>query len=169
MQLFNASILVIGVYMPTTDSHTEIYLSDIEKLINTHSHGPIVMAGDFNAHDGPPGGPRDLDQQNLHGKLLMELVDCNDLYFTFLHPSIMTAQIQSDFRSRIGAASRCFFQVMPMPPHPLNRLQSGAHLLSETAWPFMHGWMLLILWDSKGHSQCSLKIRTSACSASISA
>ena len=63
--------------MPTTESHTDIYqeyLSVIDKLINSHSHGPTVIAGDFNAQVGPPGG-----------KLLMELLDCNDLYFTSLN------------------------------------------------------------------------------------
>ena len=74
--------------MPTTDSNAEIYqecLLDIEKLINTHSHDPIVMAGNFNAHVGPPGGPRgSRPTENLHGKLQMELVDRNDLHFTSL-------------------------------------------------------------------------------------
>ena len=54
-------------------------------MINGHSHGPIVLAGDFNAHVEPPGGPRSLDPQNLHGKLLLELVNRNDLYFTSLN------------------------------------------------------------------------------------
>ena len=58
---------------------------DIEKIINGHSHSPIVLAGDFNAHVGPPGGPRSLNPQNLHGKLLLELVNRNDLYFTSLN------------------------------------------------------------------------------------
>ena len=54
-------------------------------MINAHSHGPIVLAGDFNAHVGPPGGPRSLNPQNLYGKLLLELLNRNDLYFTSLN------------------------------------------------------------------------------------
>ena len=54
-------------------------------MINAHSHGPIVLAGDFNAHVGRLGGPRGLNPQNLHGKLLLELVNRNDLYFTSLN------------------------------------------------------------------------------------
>ena len=82
-----APILIIGVYLPTSDTSTDIYqdyLSDMENLINNHPQGPVVIAGDFNAHVGPTGGPRCQEQQNVHGRLLSDLVDHNDLFFTSL-------------------------------------------------------------------------------------
>ncbi len=48
-----APILVIGVYLPMSDSPIDIYqnyLSEMEDLIVNHPHDPVIIAGDFNAH-----------------------------------------------------------------------------------------------------------------------
>ena len=81
------SILVIGVYLPTTDAPTDDFRSCllvVEDIINNHD-GPIVLAGDFNCHVGPEGGAKASGCQNLHGKLLLEMVQNNDLLFTSLN------------------------------------------------------------------------------------
>ena len=82
-----APTLIIGIYLPTTNTPTDIYqdyLSNMEKLVNSHPHGPIIIAGDYNAHVGPVGGPRYQERQDCQGKLLAELVDRNDLFFISL-------------------------------------------------------------------------------------
>ena len=69
-------ILVIGVYLPTTDAPIDDFqscLHTLEDLINNHD-GPIVIAGDFNSHVGPEGGAKAPGNQNLHGRLLLEMV-----------------------------------------------------------------------------------------------
>ena len=53
--------------------------------------------------------------------------------------STITVQTQSDLIPATGAAMRCFFQAIPTPPHPLERLHSGVNLLSVTAIPFILG------------------------------
>ena len=77
-------ILVIGVYLPTTDAATDDFRSCLlvlEDIINNHD-GPIVLAGDFNCHVGPEGGAKASGCQNIHGRLLLEMVQNNDLFFT---------------------------------------------------------------------------------------
>ena len=52
-------------------------LLELEQLISTSSsHGPVLIAGDFNAHLGPLGGPT----PNQQGVLLQQLVNRCDLY-----------------------------------------------------------------------------------------
>ena len=82
-----APTLIIGIYLPTTNTPTDIYqdcLSDMEKLINSYPHGPIIIAEDYNAHVGPVGGPRCQERQYCQGMLLKELLDRNDLFFISL-------------------------------------------------------------------------------------
>lgn len=75
----SAPVTIIGVYLPTTDSPSDVYddyLSNIEALIKQHSYVPVIIAGDFNAHVGPDSSPRQQsqarcnDKQNSHSKLL---------------------------------------------------------------------------------------------------
>ena len=82
-----APMLIIGVYLPTTDCPSDDFchcLHTIEDLVNKHNQGPVIIAGDFNAHVGPNREPRGLDSQNHHGKFLMDLVINNDLFFSSL-------------------------------------------------------------------------------------
>ena len=77
---------MVGVYLPTTDALTDDFKSCLyilEDLINKHE-GPVVLAGDFNSHVGPEGGDKALGSQNLHGRLLLEMVQNNDLFITSL-------------------------------------------------------------------------------------
>ena len=52
-------ITVLGVYLPCADQGVDGYCSallELEQLISTtSSHGPVLIAGDFNAPLGPPG------------------------------------------------------------------------------------------------------------------
>lgn len=80
------SILIIGVYLPTTDVPIDDFhlcLHTLESLINNHS-GPVVIAGDFNCHVGEEGGPRATNNPNHQGDLLLEMVQNNHLFFTSL-------------------------------------------------------------------------------------
>ena len=59
-----APMLIIEVYLPTTDCPTDDFchcLHTIEDLVNKHNQGPVIIAGDFNAHVGPNRGPRGID------------------------------------------------------------------------------------------------------------
>ena len=70
-------MLIIGVYLPATDCPTDDFchcLHTIEDLVNKYNQGPVIIAGDFNAHVGLNGGPRGLDSPNHHGKFLMDLL-----------------------------------------------------------------------------------------------
>ena len=76
-------ILVIGVYLPTTNSPIEEYrhcLHTIEDLINRHHDMTVIIAGDFNAHIGATGGPRGVGDPNSQGLLLLEMIHNNNLY-----------------------------------------------------------------------------------------
>ena len=77
-------ITVLGVYLPCADQGMDAYCSallELEHLISTSSsHGPVMIAGDFNAHLGPLGRPRGLGTPNQQGVLLHQLVNRCDLY-----------------------------------------------------------------------------------------
>ena len=93
------SIPVISVYLPSTDHPTEDFhqcLHILEDLVNKHC-GPVILAGDFNSHVGSEGGPKASGSQNLHGRLLLEMVCYNDLFITFLS-SLSTGPSYTYFR-----------------------------------------------------------------------
>ena len=80
-------ITVLGVYLSCADQGMDAYCSalvELEQLITTSSRfGPVLIAGDFNAHLGPLGGPRGLDTPNQQGILLKQLISHCDLYVVF--------------------------------------------------------------------------------------
>ena len=126
-----APILVIGVYLPTTDYPTEDFLQclhTIEELVNKHG-GPVILAGDFNSHVGKDGGPRAQGNQNPHGKLLLELVHNNDMYITSL------SNISTYFRDNVQTTTDYIIadaihapQVSCCYTHDTHPLNSSDHL-----------------------------------------
>ena len=72
-------ISIFGVYLPCSDQGMECYrehLVELEQLICESQHqGPVLIAGDFNAHLGSLGGPRGLGQPNQQGLLFKDLID----------------------------------------------------------------------------------------------
>ena len=73
------SMLVVGVYFPTTDAPIDDFQSNLlslENIINDHK-SPAVLAGDFNSHVGPERVARASGCQNIHGKLL-EMIQNNN-------------------------------------------------------------------------------------------
>ncbi len=81
--------MISGVYLPTSDCALDdfrFHLTVIEGLVNRHHHGPVCVAGDFNAHVGSDGGPRGQGNPNPHGRLLCEMMhnNINDLFFLSL-------------------------------------------------------------------------------------
>ena len=96
----SSPILVIGVYLPTTNSPTDEYhhcLHTIENLINRHQDMPVIVAGEFNAHIGTRGGPRGSGDTNNQGSLLLEMISNNDLYVSSLS-CISTGPLYTFFR-----------------------------------------------------------------------
>ena len=93
----SSSILVIGVYLPTTTSPIDEYrhcLHTIENLINKYRDIPVIIAGNFNAHVGARGGSGDPNNQ---GSLLLEMISNNDLYVSSLS-CISTGPLYTFFR-----------------------------------------------------------------------
>ena len=75
-------VIIIGVYLPTTNSPLEEYrecLDVIECLINRHPGWPVIITGDFNAHVGTEGGARGRGEMNIQGEFLMDLI-CTSLH-----------------------------------------------------------------------------------------
>ena len=69
---------MIGVYLPCLDLGMDFYcecLIELERFISESSlQGPVLVAGDFNAHLGEQGGQRGSRDQNIQGVMLMELM-----------------------------------------------------------------------------------------------
>ncbi len=65
--------------MPCADLGMDCFrdhLTELEKRIcESHPLGPVFIAGDFNAHLCPLGGPKGLGQPNHQGLLLKDLID----------------------------------------------------------------------------------------------
>jgi endonuclease/exonuclease/phosphatase (EEP) superfamily protein YafD len=60
-------------------------LVELERLVSESSgYGPVVIAGDFNAHLGSLSGPRDRETPNQQGILLQQLIDRCELYVVSL-------------------------------------------------------------------------------------
>ena len=64
-------ITIVGVYLPCLDLGIDLYrdcLSELEKVISkSECMGPVIVAGDFNAHLGSIWGPRVQCNPNLQG------------------------------------------------------------------------------------------------------
>ena len=75
---------IIGIYLPCLDLGVELYhesLIELERVISESEHwGPVIIAGDFNAHLGPTWGPRAHENPNLQGILLGEVLDSCKLH-----------------------------------------------------------------------------------------
>ena len=72
-------ISILGVYLPCLDMEVELYrdsLVDLERVVlESQQWGPVIVAGDFNAHLGPMCGPRAHMSPNVQGVLLSEVLD----------------------------------------------------------------------------------------------
>ena len=81
-------LTVTGVYLPSSDHPLETfreYLSDLEGMISSlQRNGPIIIAGDFNAHLGRDSGPWVCGDKNAQGTLLQEFIHRASLYIQFL-------------------------------------------------------------------------------------
>ena len=75
----DAWLSVIGVYLPCLDLGMELYqntLIELERVISESAQlGPVIVAGDFNAHLGSVWGPRAHNHPNVQCVLLGELLD----------------------------------------------------------------------------------------------
>ncbi len=83
-ELPSSTLSIIGVYLPCIDQGLDVFaecLSVLESLVcDSKRLGPVIVAGDFNAHLGTLGGPRGLGSPNQQGFLVKELIDR-----TYLH------------------------------------------------------------------------------------
>ena len=55
VEITNSPLLVICVYLPTSDCINEeyqAYLISLESIINSHPDHHVIIIGDFNAHTG---------------------------------------------------------------------------------------------------------------------
>ena len=72
-------ISILGVYLPCLDLGAELYhdsLVELERVVSESEQlGPVIIAGDFNAHLGPMWGPRAHKSPNIQGVLLGEVLD----------------------------------------------------------------------------------------------
>ena len=67
---------------------TLVLFIELERVITeSESYGPVVIAGDFNAHLGTQGGERASDNLNPQGALLKQLVDRCELHVASLSAS----------------------------------------------------------------------------------
>ena len=75
---------IIGVYLPCADLGMDYYrdtLVELERVISDSANlGPVVIAGDFNAHLGYMWGPRTSNTVNSQGLLLGELLSRCELH-----------------------------------------------------------------------------------------
>ena len=90
----SSPILVIGVYLPTTNSPIDEYR---HCLINRHRDMTVIIAGDFNTHIGANGGPRGIGDPNSQWQLLLEMIHDNDLYVPTLS-CLSTGPLHTFFR-----------------------------------------------------------------------
>ena len=87
IDLDRVTLLVIGVYLPTSDCTLDIYndhLIEVEALIKNHPDCCVIIGGDFNAHVAVAGNLKGNSSQNSHGNLLSNMVCRNDLFFSSL-------------------------------------------------------------------------------------
>ena len=79
-----AEFTILGVYLPCAGQGLETYcehLIELERLVSEGQRlGPVLIAGDFNAHLGPLGGTRGQDNPNQEGIILKQLLDRCELY-----------------------------------------------------------------------------------------
>ena len=81
-------ISIIGVYLPCADLGMDYYrdtVVDLEKIISDSTIlGPVVVAGDFNAHLWQLWGPHTSSTTNCQGLLLGEQLNRCELHATSL-------------------------------------------------------------------------------------
>ena len=82
---------IIGAYLPCADLGMDYFrdtLAELEKVISDSTNlGPVVVAGDFNAHLSHLWGPRGSTTANTQGVLLGELLGRCKLHATSLSNS----------------------------------------------------------------------------------
>ena len=75
----DCTLSILCVYLPSTDHDIDeykLYLNELESAINAlQSVGPVIVAGDFNAHLPALGS-----NTNTQGRLLNDLIDRNSLF-----------------------------------------------------------------------------------------
>ena len=82
----------LGVYLPCLDLGVELYreiLIELERVVlESEQLGPVIIAGDFNAHLGPTWGPRAHKSPNIQGVLLGEVLDKCKLHVVSLGETV---------------------------------------------------------------------------------
>ena len=85
-------ISILGVYLPCLDLGAKLYhdsLVELERVVSESEQlGPVIIAGDFNAHLGPMWGPRANKSPNIQGVLLGEVLDRCKLHAVSLGDSV---------------------------------------------------------------------------------
>ena len=77
----DAWLSITGVYLPCLNVGNRSTLIELERVISESAHmGPVIIAGDFNAHLGSMWGPRAHRSPNVQGILLGELLDRENLH-----------------------------------------------------------------------------------------
>ena len=133
-----AELTTLGVYLPCADLGLETYcehLVELESLILEGQRlGPVLIAGDFNAHLGPLGGVRGQGIPNQQGVLLKQLLDRCELHavslsslsegplYTFCNSEVQTTV---DYIIATYEASHCIQHCFM---HELSPLKCSDHL-----------------------------------------
>ena len=88
----DTSITILGVYLPCLDLGIDLFrdcLAELERVISeSECMGPVIVAGDFNAHLGSMWGPRAGGNPNLQGVLLGDLLNRCKLHAVSLSESV---------------------------------------------------------------------------------
>ena len=83
---------ILGVYLPRLDLGIELYhesLVELEKVVSVSEQlGPVIIAGDFNAHLGPKWGPRAHKSPNIQGVILGDVFDRYKLHAVSLGETV---------------------------------------------------------------------------------
>ena len=105
-------ISILGVYLPCLDLGIDLYretLVELERVVSElEQAGPVIIAGDFNAHLGPKWGARAHRSQNVQGVLLGEVLDRCKLHATSLGETVSGP----DYTFRSGNSSTIVNYIM---------------------------------------------------------
>lgn len=82
---------IMNVYMPSTNSHIEVYREVLSELRAIHEYlsirGMVIIVGDFNGQLGPSGGPRCPMPPSHRGSILLGYISEFDLVPLICHNS----------------------------------------------------------------------------------
>ena len=124
------------------------HLEELERLINEcQLLGPVIVAGDFNAHLGTLGGPKGTGDPNQEGILIKNLVDRYSLHvmslaarsegpgYTFWNS---TSKTTVDYIIGSADAANLLHHCYT---HPLAAMNSSDHLQFRQYFTSPHPWV----------------------------